>query len=510
MTLITVDNVLSLTVLSSQGRSGTPDGNIFWDPANDAFQLITVEELAQVDLGAGLVANPLTNFDGITMQAIYRRMLQDRENVTALQNYDRFASSVFQFAGAWRLVNGIKPDSTGIVGLTDERQKIRSSGWQELAANGNLDRVYFGPFSLNGINAASRPYVLLAEKPVTETTRLAATPIDASRDGDYSEAVQVYGSTANGDTGAGNFDFRETHECILSVRDHGFTTSESTATASGAGTLENFALGFGVGNVASPTNTITEGDLNSASPFTGMLYTRNASPVTRTGFNEADGDFTDQLSNSAGGTLVQIRARLDYLFRQDTDIDQNTNGLLGKRMEPPYTVVDGIIVFRSGLFVPVNTADQQSIRLTDDSGNEKTYPFLVQVDVTVSEAWATDANAWFRCMFLDGASTADFNTATAVTVNDSSGTPVGQHIGSATDGTVNDARVINQGGGNYIVRFVFDYDANNQAGLTAGEDKSVVFLAEGNGGAAQGKASFTITRTATVIADASAPAEDSI
>lgn len=502
--LITVDNVLSLTTLSTQARSGTPDGNFFWDPANNGFQIITAEELANVDLGSGAEANPLTNFFGITLQAIYRRMLFDRENEASLQNYDRFVSSVFQYAGAWRLVNGIKPDSSDIVGLTDERQKIRGSGWQEYAADGGLDRVYFGPFSLNGINAASRPYVLLAEKPVTETTRLAATPIDASRDGDYSEAVQVMGSTANtpSDASAGNFDFRETHETILSVRDHGFTTSESTATASGTGTLEGFAIGFGVGNATSPTNTITEGDLDTAAPFTGMLYTRNAAPVTRTGFNEADGDFTDELSNTAGGNLTQIRARLDYLFRQDTDIDQNTNGLLGKRMEPPYTVVDGIIVFRSGLFVPVNVADQQSIRLTDDSGNEKTYPFLVQVDVTVSAAWATDANAWFRCMFLDGASTADFNTATAVTVNDSSS--------NAVSGTSADGRVVNLGGGSYVVRFVFDYDANNQAGLTAGEDKDVVFLAEGNGGAAQGKAEFTITRTAVVRADASAPAEDSI
>ncbi|MEM9116884.1 MAG: hypothetical protein AAGD09_03265 [Cyanobacteria bacterium P01_F01_bin.56] len=502
MTLITVDNVLSLTHLSTQGRSGTPDGNIFWDPANNGFQIITVEELSTYDPGGGAIANQLTNFDGITLQAIYRRMLEDRENVAALQNYDRFASSVFQFAGAWRLVNGIKPDSTGIVGLTDERQKIRGSGWQELAANGNLDRVYFGPFSLNGINAASRPYVLIAQKPVTETTRLAATPIDASRDGDYSEAVQVFGSTANGDTGAGNFDFRDTHETILSVRDHGFTTSESTSTASGAGTLENFALGFGVGNVASPTATITEGDLNTVTPYTQILYTRNASAVTRTGFNEADGDFTDEVSNTGGATLNQIRARLDYLFRQDTDIDQNTNGLLGKRMEPPYTVVDGILVFRSGLFVPVNVADQQLIRLKDNSGNEKTYPFLVQVDVTVSEAWALDSNAWFRCIFADGDGSQDFNTATAVTVNDSSA--------AAVAGTSADSRVINLGSGNYVARFVFDYDANNQAGLNAGEDKAVIFLAEGNGGAAQGKASFTITRTAVVIADASAPAEDSI
>lgn len=504
MTLITVDNVLTQTVLSTQGRSGSPNGNIWWNPAGNGFQLITIEELPTVDLGSGPVANPLTNFDGITLQAIYRRMLEDRQNTSALQNYDRFVSSVFQFAGAWRLVNGIKPDSTGIVGLTDERQKIRGSGWQEYAADGGLDRVYFGPFSLNGIDSGSRPYVLLAEKPVTESTRLAATPIDASRDGDYSEAVQVMGSTGNtpSDTGAGNFDFRDTHETILSVRDHGFTTSESTATASGAGTLENFALGFGVGNAASPTSAITEGDLDTQIPFTQILYTRNPSSVTRTGFNEADGDFKDEVSNTGGATLNQIRARLDLLFRRDTDIDQNANGLLGKRMEPPYDVVDGIIVFRSGLFVPVNVADQQLIRLRDDSGNQKSYPFLVQVDVVVSAAWALDANAWFRCIFLDGAGSLDFNTATAVTVNDSSSNPVA--------GTSADARVIDLGGGNYVVRFVFDYDANNQAGLNAGEDKAVVFLAEGNGGASQGRAAFTITRTAVVNADASAPAEDSI
>lgn len=501
--LITSANQSTLLVESSQGRAGTPDGNIFFDTANDRVELITVEELANVDLGSGPESNPLTNSFGITLQALYAFERRRRRTNTALRNFLPGVDGTFQDAGAWVFENGIKLADDANASTGDDRTKIRGSGWREFAANGNVDRVYFGVRSLNNIEPTSQPYVQIAAS-TSESDLLAASPTDASRVGPLDEAFQVLGSTANGDTGAGNFDFTTSRILVAKVRTFGFTQGEATSTGSGVSRLQGFSAGFGIGESASPTNAFTLADVyggSAVSPFTGILFTRLASARTETGFVQADGQFTDIVSNSAGATLAQIRARLDAWMQLDIDIDENANGFLPRRAAPLYTIDDtGRLVTRQGVFIEnVPVADQQSIVFTDDAGEQKTYPFNVQVDVAVSDAWQADANGWYQCMFVDGAGAADFDTANAVVVNDADGNPVS---GTSAD-AVGSA-------GDYKISFSFDYDGNTQAGLSAGVDKQVIFLAEGDGGAQAVSTTITITRQATISAAARSEVETNL
>lgn len=501
--LITLDNFASLLKESTQGRAGTPDGNVYFDTANDRWELITREELAQLDLGSGLEDNPLTNDLGIALQALYAFERQQRGTNTALRKFLPGVAGTFQYAGAWTFLNGVKLSDDVNSSTGDDRTKIRQSGWIEYAANKAIDRIYFGVRSLNNIQPTSQPYIQLPAS-TSESDLLAAAPIDASRTGPLDEAFQVFGSTANGDTDAGDFDYTTSRILIAKVRTFGYTPGEATSIGSGVGTLQGFSAGFGIGENISPVNSFTEADVyggSAISPFTGMLFTRLAVPQTETGFVQADGDFTDVISNSAGGTLAQLRAKMDAWMRQDTDIDVNTNGFRPKRAAPLYTIDDqGRLVTRRGLFIEnVPTADQQSIVFTDDAGNQKTYPFNVQIEVAVSDAWANDANGWYRCMYKDGAGAADFDTAGAVTVNDAEGNPV--------EGT--SADVIGSAG-NYRIVFSYDYDGNTQAGLSAGVNKTVVFLAEGNGTATAAVAEIPITRQANITAQAQAAAETNI
>ncbi len=501
--LITLANQATLLVESSQGRAGTPDGNIFFDTANDRIEIITLEELANVDLGSGAEANPLTNDLGITLQALYAFERRSRRTNLALRNFLPGIDGVFQDAGAWTFEAGIKLAADGNSSTGDDRTKIRSSGWRELAANDSIDRIYFGARSLNDIQPTSQPYIQIAAS-TSEADLLAAAPVDAARTGPLDQAFQTFGSTANGDAAAGDFDFTTSRIFVARVRTFGFTQGGSTSTSSGVSRLQSFSAGFGVGESTSPVNAFTEADVfggAAIAPFTGMLFSRNAAPTTQTGFNEGNGDFTDVLSNSGGGSLLQIRARLDALMRQDTDIDQNGNGILAKRIDPLYTVDDqGRLVTKQGLFIEnVPASDQQSVVFTADDGSTRTYPFTVQVDVSVSDAWQADPNAWYRCMFADGAGANDFDTSNAVIVNDSANNPV--------EGTSADAIGV---AGSYLIRFTFDYDGNTQAGLAAGIDKAVVFLAEGDGGAQAANAQFTIVRQAVVTAQALSEVETNL
>lgn len=487
---INITNVDTLLVESSQGRSGNPDGNIYFDTANDRIELITAEELAQVDLGSGLEANPLTNFHGITAQAIYAFERQARRSNTALRRFKHGSEGRFQLAGAFAFVNGIKLADNGSI---SDRQKVRGSGWIEYSADGNgeanIDRIYFGVKSLNPIDSSSQPYAILPAD-LTESARQAATPQDFSRLGDIDEVVQVYGDTSFGDTGAGNFDFTG-RPLIVDVRAFGLNFGETDSISTGISRLGGFSTGFGIGDSPNENNNFNYDDIitNPVSPFSGMSYTSFNSPQTRSGFTGGNAQFSVIVTNTQGGSLQQVAAFLDAIMTLDTDQDSGANAYLPKRGSPLYTRDNnGRIVTKQGIHLDgISTSDQQQIVQTDNNGGANVYPFFPTVRVSVSDAWANDPNGWAQFMYTDGAGNLDFETSNAVIVNDAAGSPAvftsADALGSA---------------GNYFLEFAYAYDTNNQAGLAAATDKEVIGLVEGDGGAEAERAIFTISRNTLI------------
>jgi hypothetical protein len=113
------------------------------------------------------------------------------------------------------------------------------------------------------------------------------------------------------------------------------------------------------------------------------------------------------------------------------------------------------------------------------------------VEITVGSPAVADTNAWYHVYYDEG--TGPFDSATAVTVNDSVGTPVkGNVAADAVGGKIS---------------FAYAYDTNTQNGLAQGTDKDVVVEVEGDGGVAQAITYFTITRTAVVAVTCAPPAD---
>ena len=515
MALITLSNFAASLVQSTQSRTGTPDGNIFFDQANDRIELISVDDLATVIYtdpahpsytdGTTPVANPLDEEDGITLQALYAFERQERGTDTSLRIYLPGSKGVFQDAGAFQFINGVKLDDTN--GAVADRLKIRGSGWTEFANDGGRDRVYFGTRSLNNIESTSQPFVQIAAS-LSESDLQAAAPIDAGRLGPLDQAFQVLGDTGNtpSDASAGDFDYTN-YILVAKVRTFGQTQGEATSTGSGAARLAAFSAGFGLGEGPYTTaDTITDVWDTPIAPYTGLGFYRYATPQTQTGFNEADGDFTDAITNIGGASLAEIRTWLDALMQQDTDQNDNTGStgpFIPKRADPLYTInAAGKLVTRAGLFIEnVSSADNQNIIQTADNGDQKTYPFSNTIRVAVSDAWFNDPNAWYTMFYADGAGGLDFDTGAAVIVDDASGADIA--------GVPGDARAGGTAGSRYV-ECTYNYSGNTQAGLAANVDKPVVFLAEGDGGATAGLASFTIVEQAIITADASAAAETNI
>lgn len=494
-----IDHINFATTLkqSANPAGSSPDGNVYFDTTTDEWQLIGVDELATVDFGGGPVTNPLNNVDGITMQAIYNFENQERVADEDLRKFKRGTRGGYRFAGAFAFINGVKLRAA-------DRAKIRGSGWIEYAAAGdgktNIDRIYHGITSLVDIQAGTVPYYALVTA-TDEATLQAATWSDFSRAGDIDEAVQVYGSTANGDTGAGDFDYTD-RTLVIRVRSWGYNPGETTSVDAGISEFSGFSAGYGVGESLDTANTYTLADVYGGaaiSPFTGMSLEKLATPQTETGFNESDGDFTWRLNNTEGGTALECAVYAAAAWLQDADIDAGAGTYNGKKGRVWVTRnADGKIVTSSvggeGLLISgLSTAEKQNVIQTDDSGNPKTYPYFPDVQIDVGAVAPTDPNAWYRVLYVDGAGDADYDKDGAVTVEDSGGNPVNGNVAADVVGSK--------------ISFPYSYDTNTQAGLNAGEDKPVVVVVEGDGVAAQAITYATITRD-PVVAIVCAPEAD--
>ena len=587
--LIDLTNYFTHLVQSTASRSGSPDGNIFFDTTNGRIELITAEELASVDLSGGIgtgaiqinvvatagtftrlsgsfiddgfvasrsfissvfteagnndtwviqsvtalvitvvdntglvdetgggdeeinsttEANPLTQQLGIKKEGLYAFENQERRVDEELRKFDRYFKGSFKFAGAYELISGMKYDdvdgtNTGLAdnsaGDSDDRVKIRASGWIERDTAGAIGRIYYGVKSLGNIEALSQPYYQIIDGDV---------PIDFAKDGDIDEAIQVYGDIAV-DTNTTTFDTRT----YLSnkIRTFGYNYDEKILADSGVSQMDGYFSGFALGESSHlTTGSYTLADVYGGaqiSPWTGMGLEELDVPQVEGGFTTADGSFTWVVNNTVPGNLDQVVAFLDALAQTDDDInDHATNVTNGKRVGTWYTYsADGKIQPRvgtgaagEGLFIEqlVGT-DKNRVIFTDDAGDTKIYPSYSNVSVAVGADAVTDTLSWFHAFFLDGPAGADYNTSLALTVEDASSVEVKGNV----DGS--GFRI-----GNNIL-FEFDWYLDIIGGPIE-TDKDCVFLCEGDGGVTQAKTIFTLTSAASITASCTPLVENNV
>jgi len=510
MALIDLSNYDTLLNQSSVGRAGTPNGNIFFDTTNGILELITVEEQATVIItdpthpsytnGTTPIANPLSENDGIKLEALYAFERQERRKDENLRKHNYFLEGTFKFGGAYKFVNDRKlydTDAGGADSLTgDDRFKVRGSGWEELDLNGNLCRIYYGNKSLGNIEALSLPYYQLSSSASPNTNTIA--PVFYDKDGPIDEAVQVYGNAAY-DTNTTTFDTRVYES--MKVRTFGYNYDEKILSDSGVTEMGGYSSGFALGESPHLTtgNYSLAGVLGGSqvSPWTGMGLEELDTPQVETGFTTADGSFTWVVNNTVPGNLDQVIAFLDALSQSNTDInDHVTNSTYGNRVGTWYTYnAAGKILPRvgtgaagEGLFIEGLTGtDKNRVIFTDDAGATKIYPSYSNVSVTVGAGAVADTNAWFHAFFLDGPGGSDFNTTNAVTVETAQSAEVKGNVSGSG------LRV-----GNAIV-FEFDWYLDTLGGNVE-TDKDIVFECEGDGGVTAAKTVFTLTSAASISA----------
>jgi hypothetical protein len=352
---------------------------------------------------------------------------------------------------------------------------LRDGGWEEWSATavlpgytdtGVLNRVYVGAISLGDVNSGAQEYY----QKVSGGPAIDFTFTDAANLG-----IQVYGDVDNG-----NFDTRTYLKGY--VREYGYTYDDSVLGDTGETGTGSFKVNLLLANQQDfkiinllGTNKATADAAMASAPYNGITITYYGTDQNQT-IGSGSYPFRVVIDGN-GATLEQIYAKVQYLLRQNIDIDSGAGTVIGKTAELLCRFEGETLVTEAGVFISnLDGNDSNRIIFTDTAGDTHLYPYTSGGYITANNA-LVGAGSYFRMYHtaLPGVLD-DFGESGAVTVLDSLGNPIAGTITTAA------------------TSFTFAYDSNVQGGRTSGTDANVTVVAGRPGFAKPVMFGGTITR----------------
>lgn len=406
------------------------------------------------------VAGNLVAKDGVTIQALYSKFVElwttSTYNIYPFPLYvidSRSGQYVFGFDGS--TYSGWKPANDAT------RQKLRDGGWSEYSSGGVLNRQYVGIVALaSGFPAGAQFYY-------QKTSSGSATNFTFT-DGP-NEGIQVYG-----DSGNGNFDNRTYFKIFC--REYGYTyddaiLSDVGETATGAFKI---SLPISVGSDLKIQDDDTAVAANT--PYTSINITYYGVNQNRT-IGGVSYPFRI-IIDGANATAEEIYTKVQYLLRQNSDIDAGAGTVTGKTASSLLTFVGDTLITGTGVYIDnYNASDINRITFTDQNGVARQEPYTAAGTLNFN-SFLVGAGGYYRMYFttLPGAGN-DYGESGAVTVKDASTADISGSISSSS------------------IPFTFAYDSNVQGGRTAATDADVTVVAGRPGSAKPVVTTFTITRS---------------
>ena len=244
----------------------------------------------------------------------------------------------------------------------------------------------------------------------------------------------------------------------------GVVTAAGSTMTSAAGTITGADYTGG-------TVTMYEGGTSKG--IYNILGTPTATVVTITTTFPSAGtglSFTLQRAAPVAASLKQIYTKVQFLLRQNADIDASAGTVTGKTASLLLNFVGPDL--KCGFFAPANpsgggsgvmvqgiaSADVNLIAYHDNTAVARTSPFASAWTISFN-APLVGAGSSYRMMFTapPGAGN-DFGEAGAITVNNASGVPITGSIAALS------------------LIGTFDYDGNVQGGFTAGTDRPITLI----------------------------------
>lgn len=420
-----------------------------------------------------LQAGNLVFKDGVTLQAVYSKLV-DLWATAGYQDSPFPAYAIDSLSGQFQ----IGTDGATYSGWTwaDDatRNALRDGGWSEYSAAGVLQQQFSGFVGLGSITPVStvQPYYQLDA---------ADAPTNFPFTDQFNVGVKVYGDATHG-----NFDKRIYAKTFC--REYGKKFKSSVLADTGAMATGANKQNFLVSNEDDLKITTLLGAVQATgdaamagAPYSGITVAYYLLDQNRL-IGGANYPFRI-IIEANGGTLEQVYAKIQYLLRQNSDI--NTGGtagvVTGKTAADLLTFVGDTLVTAQGVYIDdVLAADSNRVEFYDQNNIKRTNPYTA-AGAMAFNAPLVGAGSSYRLMFKTppGAGN-DFGESGAITVNDATGTPVTGAISAAS------------------IAFTYDYDGNVQGGFTAGTDRDVVLIGIKPGTGKYVAAEGTLTRSKNI------------
>ena len=392
---------------------------------------------------------------GVSGQALYSWLKEQWKNSATFIKFpfpmEAITPEQFEFIQGWKPAN----DAT--------RKLIRNAGWAERTAAGAVTRKYMGVVSLGSIGAGDQPYY----------SWNAGSKVNLAYPGAANEAVQIFGDASNG-----NFDYSDGGDSFtIYVREQGKTYAQSTNSAIGASVLGYQVYRFPLSNAVDLKITASDATIASTSPYIGIVVEYFGTDQMRN-IDGTSAPFRIIVNDVTGtATTQQIYEKMQYLLRQNSDIDSGAGSVTGATADPLVFFVGDTLTGATGLAIDnLNSNFLNSVSLFDKNGVNRLYPFVSAGTINFGQ-YASSGDTEYT-MFFKTNPAGDFGTATAVIVKDKDGVDItGTYAGSP-------------------ITFTFAYDTNVQGGRTSGTDALVTVVAIGLTGGQYTSVDYTITRTA--------------
>ena len=405
-----------------------------------------------IDEGAKTIqlvaAGNLVFKDGVTLQAVYSKLV-DLWATSTYQDSPFPMYAIDALSGQFQIGTDGATYSGWNWADTNTRNALRDGGWAEYNAAGVKTAEYVGAVGLGSITPATtcQPYYHLA---ATDA------PINFPFTDQFNVGVKVYDNVS--------LDKRTYFKAF--IREYGKKFKSSVLADTGSTGTGPFKQNFLVANEDDLKLTTLLGTDQAAADtamasgvYAGITVAYYSTNQSRTIAGVAR-DFKIIIEGN-GGTLEQIYAKVQYLLRQNSDI--NTGGTAGTKTgkiqdELLRFVGETLVTSQSVYIDDVLSADSNRVQFYDDTNTLRENLYEAAGTMTFN-APLVGAGSSYRLMFKDppGAGN-DFGESGAITVNNAAGTPI---TGTISSGSIN---------------FTYDYDGNVQGGYTAGTNRNVVLI----------------------------------
>lgn len=148
-------------------------------------------------------------------------------------------------------------------------------------------------------------------------------------------------------------------------------------------------------------------DVGSLSPYTGITVTYYETDQARV-IGGVSRNFRVIIDGN-GASAEDIYTKIQYLLRQNSDIDSGAGTVTGKTASALLNFVGDTLITTTGVYIDdYDPNDVNRLVFTDQSGVQRTEPFTATGNLNFNAVLTSGGTGYYRMYFTDLAGSADY------------------------------------------------------------------------------------------------------